>query len=205
MPARLPWTRRHPGALTVPVFLVLLALRPAPSGAQSWKQVNAFGYGGAGATVGVLLLLDHDCTDEGLGCLAGRTILSPLAGAVGALVGGTAGAAIGGSADSAVERGQPLGPVHRGAVAAGTIFAGATAGASAAGLLYRAGWDPTREHVGKTVAVLGSTGAILALVYLEKRWGELTGGRPGVGGPVFDLSPWFSDAPGSGIRLRVRF
>jgi hypothetical protein len=167
------------------VLLGFGILLPAPLAAQSWKSVEAFGYGAAGMVTGAAIgLASIDCQKEDFGCLTAGipVIFDALAGTA---AGTVLGAALGSSADGKVARGEPLGEVHRVAIGFGAVLAGASLGA-ALGLPLVPGTFPggtvTRgDKLGS--AALTAAGAGLGAYFLHRRWGELGGRvrvRPGV-------------------------
>lgn len=174
-----------------------IAIAPVRAQAQSWASVNAVGYG-SGATA--LWLTTADC--EGFECLVAPIFIAPIVFSGGALVG----AIVGHSADRSVESGEALHPVHLSAVSVGTVLAGATLGAVAAGVLLNASaHSPPRTFLGgrgQTLAILAAAGAGVGIGHLIGRWAELRGER---GEVRFGLEPLVSERGAVGAALRFRF
>ncbi len=177
----------------VPLLLLVLGflLPPVEAGAQvEWAWVDALGYGGAGAALGVAANWNRSLDDLGTGIV----VTGALAGAGVAL-----GAYVGSRADRALDRGEPLGAGHRGAVVGGSVMAGATLGAlGSAAFINSEGEGTPFGSDESTFALFAAGGAALGGLFAWWRRDDLRPRPP----PV---APYLDVEGRPGVRLSVRF
>ena len=173
-------------------FAALMLFLPSSASGQSWRTLDAFGYGALGAVAGAAATLEADCS--------GYICATHFVGVFGGFaVGAVSGASMGGRADDAVAQGRPVHGVHRGGVALGTLLAGSALGAVASvPLINGEGSGTFLGSDEQTVTVLAVLGAGLGALHVGRRWGELTG-------TTFEIGPTAVDSGRPGVLARLRF
>ena len=160
-----------------------------------WSVLDAIGYGGIGASVGLLVgfLCDFEHPRS-----AWANHIPMMGGAVGALGGALGAFVIGHRAEARLARGEPLGGSHRNAVAAGPIVGGAALGALATIALLSGDSYRTPEEEARTAKVLILGGAALGTLSVLSQWPTLV-----TRGVV--ISPAIRGPRDYGIQIRAAF
>lgn len=175
------------------LILPLVATTATTVSAQSWRVIDAVGYGGLGFGLGVAATWDLE--GEGFGPPDAALV----AVGAGTVAGLTVGAMLGGRADRAIADGRAVGGPHRAAVLGGGVLAGGTLGALAAVPFINSEGEGTFLGSDETTfGVFVVTGAALGSLYTWRRSDQLSSGHASV-------TPVLGPGGERGIRLRIGF
>lgn len=167
-----------PTSCVVSLILALLAVPTVADAACGWKLLSGFGYGGA--AFGSYFYVSGE----------GYPGFNTVAFGAGGIVGGWI---VGSRACRKLARTEQLSSLHKNAVRAGTVFAGATAGAIAAGFITSGvGEVGADERILAQSIAIGAAGGALLQYLIEK------------GAPLHRMSIDASNGK-SAVMLRMSF